>query len=61
MNAPVAPRTLSRRLAWDEVDASERERWIASLRPPRDAVDVAPIVDAVRARGDEAVRELTQR
>jgi len=61
MTAPVAPATLVRRLAWDEVDSSERARWIAALRPARQAVDVSPIVEAVRTRGDEAVREMTQR
>lgn len=61
MTAPVARRTLERRLAWDDVDASERLRWIAELRVRRDAVDVAPILDAVRTRGDAGVRELTER
>ncbi|MEP7082700.1 MAG: histidinol dehydrogenase, partial [Chloroflexota bacterium] len=61
MTAPVAPATLVRRLAWDEADPAERARWIAALRPARGAVDVSPIVEAVRTRGDEAVRELTAR
>lgn len=61
MTAPVAAATLVRRLAWDEADPAERARWIAALRPARRAVDVSPIVEAVRTRGDEAVRELTAR
>jgi len=61
MTVPVAPPTLVRRLRWDEVDESERARWIAALRPGRDAVDVAPIIDAVRTSGDAAVRQLTER
>ncbi len=35
------PRTLTRRLAWDEADDPERASWITELRPPRGAVDVA--------------------
>ena len=61
MTAPAATPALGRRLAWDEVDGPERARWVAALRPDRDAVDVAPIVDAVRNGGDAAVRQLTQR
>ena len=61
MTAPTASPALGRRLAWDGAGESERARWIAALRPARDAVDVSPIVGAVRSRGDAAVRELTRR
>ncbi|MEO6294450.1 MAG: histidinol dehydrogenase [Candidatus Limnocylindria bacterium] len=57
--APTA--ALARRLDWAAADASERSRWIVELRASRDAVDVAPIIDEVRQRGDAAVRELTLR
>jgi histidinol dehydrogenase len=57
--APIP--TLSRRLAWHTSDGATRARWIAELRPSAADVDVAPIIEAVRARGDDAVRELTLR
>ena len=61
MTAPAPARTLGRRLVWDEANESERADWIAALRPSPDVVDVTPIIDAVRAGGDAAVRELTLR
>ncbi|MDQ2935453.1 MAG: histidinol dehydrogenase [Chloroflexota bacterium] len=61
MTAAAPTPTLSRRLVWDEVGESERARWIGALRPSRDAVDVTPIIDAVRGGGDAALRQLTLR
>ena len=61
MTSPAPTAALARRLDWAAADASERSRWIVELRASRDAVDVAPIIDEVRQRGDAAVRELTLR
>lgn len=61
MSSPAPTAALARRLDWAAADASERSRWIVELRASRDAVDVAPIIDEVRQRGDAAVRELTLR
>jgi len=61
VSSPAPTAALARRLDWAAADASERSRWIVELRASRDAVDVAPIIDEVRQRGDAAVRELTLR
>ncbi len=49
------------RVDWSQLDASGRSAWIDGLRPPAAAADVLPIVEAVRQRGDAALRELTAR
>ena len=46
------------RTTWTDLDASRRAAWVDGLRPPAPDADVAPIVAAVRARGDAALREL---
>ncbi len=61
MTSPAPTAALARRLDWAAADASERSRWIVELRASGDAVDVAPIIDEVRQRGDAAVREFTLR
>jgi histidinol dehydrogenase len=43
------------------MDAAARTAWIEALRPPEPEADVAAILDAVRRRGDAALRELTAR
>ena len=49
------------RIDWPELDAAERRAWVAGLRPPAPAADVAAIVAEVRAGGDAALRALTSR
>jgi histidinol dehydrogenase len=53
--------TLGRRLEWSSATHDARAAWIRALRPDPTSVDVAPILQAVRQRGDDAVRELTRR
>ena len=48
-------------IAWSELDPPARRAWIDALRPPEPEADVSAILDAVRTRGDAAVRELTAR
>jgi histidinol dehydrogenase len=43
------------------MDAPARIDWIEALRPAEPEADVAAILDAVRRRGDTALRELTAR
>lgn len=49
------------RVDWSGLDADARRAWIDGLRPPEPDADVSAIVDAVRDRGDDALRELTAR
>ena len=49
------------RLAWTDLGAPARSAWLDALRPPAPDAAVAPIVADVRARGDDALRELTAR
>jgi histidinol dehydrogenase len=49
------------RTVWAALDERDRAAWTAALRPPVPAADAAAIVDDVRRRGDEALRELTAR
>lgn len=60
MTAP-ARRRLLRRLEWASAEPAERDAWIGALRPGRAEVEVGPIIDAVRRRGDAALRDLTTR
>jgi histidinol-phosphate aminotransferase len=50
-----------RTVAWSELDVPARRAWIDGLRAPEPEADVSTILDAVRERGDEALRELTAR
>ncbi len=49
------------RTTWATLDERARAAWTDALRPPAPAADAAAIVDDVRRRGDEALRELTAR
>ena len=49
------------RTEWARLDDRARMAWTDALRPPAPAADAAAIVDDVRLRGDEALRELTAR
>ena len=49
------------RIAWSELGPAERRAWLAALRPPAPAADVAAIVAQVRDEGDAALRALTAR
>jgi histidinol dehydrogenase len=49
------------RTDWAALDERARIAWADSLRPPTPAADAAAMVDAVRRRGDEALREYTAR
>lgn len=53
--------SLERRLDWAITGEAERRAWIEGLRPPAPTADVEPIIDAVRAGGDDALRDLTRR
>lgn len=61
MSAPATPGVLVRRLDWDGADVAERRAWVAALRPPAPVAEVADIISAVRAGGDAALRDLTER
>lgn len=61
MTATEPATALARRLDWTATGPAQRSAWIDELRVPAVEVDVAPIVDAVRSRGDAALRELTER
>jgi histidinol dehydrogenase len=61
MTAPAVGNAVLTRLAWTDLDAGQRARWLADLRPPEPTVEVAEIVAAVRRDGDGALRELTER
>lgn len=50
-----------RTIAWSELDPSARRAWIDGLRAPEPEADVSAILDAVRMRGDAALREMTAR
>jgi histidinol dehydrogenase len=52
----ILPRT-----DWATLDERASSAWLQDLRPPPPAADVAGIVEDVRLRGDEALRELTAR
>jgi len=49
------------RTDWAALDERARATWTEAIRPPAPAADAAGIVDDVRRRGDEALRELTAR
>ncbi|CAN5231965.1 hypothetical protein BH23CHL9_BH23CHL9_05900 [soil metagenome] len=49
------------RVRWAALDGNARKAWIDGLRPAEPSADVSVIVDAVRDRGDDALRELTAR
>ncbi len=50
-----------RTVTWSDLDPAARAAWIASLRPEEPVSDVAGIIANVRARGDAALRDFTQR
>ncbi len=49
------------RTDWAALDERGRVAWTDTLRPPAPAADAAAIVDDVRRRGDDALREYTAR
>lgn len=49
------------RVRWAALDGNAHQAWIDGLRPAEPSADVSVIVDAVRDRGDDALRELTAR
>ncbi|MGI8658152.1 MAG: histidinol dehydrogenase [Candidatus Limnocylindria bacterium] len=53
--------TFARPIDWASLDAAARAEWIEALRPPEPEADVTEIIEAVRAGGDQALRELTAR
>ncbi|MGH2357645.1 MAG: hypothetical protein ACRDGJ_06480, partial [Candidatus Limnocylindria bacterium] len=61
MTAPPTADRLLARTDWAARDPAARDRWIAGLRPPEPATQVAEIIEAVRRRGDAALRELAER
>jgi len=58
--APTGAPTLVR-VRWADLDDGGRRRWLAELRPPEPAAEVSEILAAVRAGGDDALRELIAR
>ncbi len=60
MTSLSAPGALARRIDWSASGETQRTQWIDALRPTGSAVDVQPILAAVRQRGDAAIRELTR-
>ena len=61
MSAEISNAVLGNRLDWSASSETERIAWIDALRPNQAAVDVGPIIDAVRRDGDAALFELTRR
>lgn len=61
MSATVARGELLARTNWRELDEPARRAWLAGLRPAEPAAQVSEILDAVRERGDAALRELIER
>jgi histidinol dehydrogenase len=57
------PRTKLRlaRVEWSGLAGDARVAWVNGLRPPAPAADAAGIVEDVRVRGDDALRDLTAR
>ncbi len=49
------------RVDWSALDATARAAWLDALRPAEPEADVSAIIDAVRAGGDRAVRDLSAR
>ncbi len=60
MSAPIRERTLAR-IRWSVLNDAARDRWLAELRPPEPAAEVAGILAAVREGGDAALRQLVER
>jgi histidinol dehydrogenase len=46
---------------WERLAAEERRAWLGALRAPEPEADVHDILEAIRTRGDAALRELTRR